>query len=390
MDEDQRRRCRLLLLPARERGWTSLDELLHLSTHSPAQAAEVRTLAGEAGISLVDEVDEGWPEPEALAREGLRAFGPAAEAPAAAEELAPESPAELYLRDISQTPLLTAEEEVTLAQQWEAGREARQQLVQGTLEPATRARLEAALRTGEAARKRLIEANLRLVVAVARKYLGRGLPFLDLVQEGNIGLQRAVDKYDWRKGFRFSTYAYWWIRQATSRAVAEQGRTIRLPVHVIELLTRLYSTRHALHHELGREPTPAEIAARLGVATERVEEAFRVAKLPISLDTPLSEAEEATVADLIADSAGRLPAEEAAETVVAQTLDEALNAHLSPREAEVLRLRFGLVDDTPRTLNEAAVALGISRERVRQIEAEALQKLRDTAGFRQQFEAYVE
>jgi len=390
MDEDQRRRRRLLLLPARERGRTSLDELLHLSAHSPAQATEVRALVGEAGIALVDEVDEGWPEPEALAREGLRAFGPAAEAPAAAEELAPESPAELYLRDISQTPLLTAAEEVTLAQEWEAGREARQQLVQGTLEPATRARLEATRRTGEAARKRLIEANLRLVVSVARKYLGRGLPFLDLVQEGNIGLQRAVDKYDWRKGFRFSTYAYWWIRQATSRAVAEQGRTIRLPVHVIELLTRLYNTRHALHHELGREPTPAEIAARLGVAAERVEEAFRVAKLPISLDTPLSEAEEATVADLIADAAGRLPAEEAEETVVAQTLDAALNAHLSPREAEVLRLRFGLVDDTPRTLNEAAIELGISRERVRQIEAEALKKLRETAGFRQQFEAYSE
>src|SRR5581483_2532474 len=390
MTETLDEKARAVLAAARERGWFTLDEVMCAAAGSPVDVGEARELVREAGVDLVERGGDPWDDLETLAEEGPSAFSQARETPPPAEELAPDSPAALYLREISQTPLLTAEEEVELAKRLEAAKAAQKRLAQGGPDPAARAELAAEVARGEAARRRLIESNLRLVVSVARKYMGRGLLFLDLVQEGNIGLQRAVDKYDWRKGFRFSTYAYWWIRQATSRAVAEQGRTIRLPVHVIELLTRLYNTRHALHHELGREPTPAEIAARLGVAAERVEEAFRVAKLPISLDTPLSEAEEATVADLIADAAVRLPAEEAEETVVAQTLDAALNAHLSPREAEGLRLRFGLVDDTPRTLNEAAIELGISRERVRQIEAEALKKLRETAGFRQQFEAYSE
>src|SRR5581483_1601861 len=238
--------------------------------------------------------------------------------------------------------LLTAEEEVALAKQFEAGRAARKRLAHGAVAPAERAALEDAVTAGELARRQLIEANLRLVVSVVRKYMGRGLLFLDLVQEGNIGLQRAVDKYDWRRGFRFSTYAYWWIRQAISRAVADQARTIRLPVHVIEQLTKQYNTARDLHQELGREPTAAEIGERLGVDPEKVREAFRAAKVPISLETPIGDEEEATVADFVSDVAALSPAEEAEETVLAQSLDEALQEHLSPREAQLLRLRYGM------------------------------------------------
>jgi RNA polymerase primary sigma factor len=391
MIERDRNRPDALLAAARERGWITLAELIQLGSHSPARSEETARLAHAAGIELVDEEHgDAWQGLGTLAQEGPAAFASAAEAPPTEEAHAPREPADLYLREISQTPLLTPDEEITLAQQRDAGVRAREQLAQGAADPATRAPLEAAVRAGEAARRHLIEANLRLVVAVARKYMGRGLAFLDLVQEGNLGLQRAVDKYDWRKGFRFSTYGYWWIRQAISRAVADQARTIRLPVHMVELLTRIYNTVQALHHELGREPTPAEIAARLDVPPERIAEAFRAAKVPISLDTPVGEEDESTVADLVADAAAAAPAEEAEEAVLAGTLDAALGEYLSPRETYVLRLRFGLTDGTPHSLGEIAEAVSVSRERVRQIEAEALAKLRQTPRFLERFHAYVQ
>ncbi|HWP29473.1 MAG TPA: sigma-70 family RNA polymerase sigma factor [Chloroflexota bacterium] len=384
--------CRAVLTAAQARGWITLEELLQCAATSPVQPEELTSLAHEAGIELVEGEageEEAWEKVGMLAEKGPSALVTVPPAPPEEEELAPGSPAALYLQEISKTPLLTAEEEITLAQQLEAGEAAKRQLAKGVADAATRARLEAAVQAGEAARRRLIEANLRLVVAVARRYLGRGLSFLDLVQEGNIGLQRAVDKYDWRRGFRFSTYAYWWIRQAISRAVAAQARTIRLPVHVIEQLTRVYDTMQALHQELGREPTVAEIAARLGVEPERVREAFQAARVPISLDTPLTEEEEATVADFIADLTARSPAEVAEEQVLTHTLDEALRRYLTPREARVLQLRFGLAGEAPRTLTEIAAEVGVSRERVRQIEAEALAKLRQAAAFREQFQAYT-
>jgi RNA polymerase primary sigma factor len=363
---------------------------MELASGSPVNLEEATALAREAGIDVVSRGSDTWEDIETLAVEGPESFTPRRQAQAPAEELTPDSPASIYLREISKTPLLTAEEEIELAKQLEAGEEARQTLLRDTHDDATRAAHEETVRIGDAARKRLIESNLRLVVSVARRYIGRGLLFLDLVQEGNIGLQRAVEKYDWRRGFRFSTYAYWWIRQAVSRAVADQARTIRLPVHVIEQLTRQYNTARDLHQELGREPTAAEIAERLNVEPERVREAFRAAKVPISLETPISEEDESTVADLIADTGVHAPAQQAEHEVLAETLDEALGAHLSPREAQVLRLRFGLIDGQPRTLGEIADEVGISRERVRQIEAEALRKLRGTVPFRKQFRDYVD
>ncbi|HLH23515.1 MAG TPA: sigma-70 family RNA polymerase sigma factor [Chloroflexota bacterium] len=379
-----------LLEVARERGWITLDEVMRAASGSPVDADEAQELVREAGVELVDRGGDAWEDLETLAEEGTGAFTRARETPPPAEELAPDSPAALYLREISQTPLLTAEEEVELAKQLEAAKTAQKELAQGNVAPADRARLEEAVARGDAARRRLIESNLRLVVSVARKYMGRGLLFLDLVQEGNIGLQRAVDKYDWHRGFRFSTYAYWWIRQAVSRAVADQARTIRLPVHVIEQLTKQYNTARDLHQELGREPTATEIAARLGVDPEKVQEAFRAAKIPISLETPIGEEDESTVADFVSDAMTLSPAEEAEETVLAQSLDDALARHLSPREAAVLRMRFGLVDGQPHTLGEIAEEIGISRERVRQIEAESLHKLRRTGQFLRQFREYVQ
>jgi RNA polymerase primary sigma factor len=393
MDEHvlERQRDRAVMAEARERGWTTLEELMYLAAGSPVDLDEAKDLARDSGIELVeDDGGDSWEDLSTLADEGPTAFA-VAEGPAPLEELMPGGPAALYLREVSQNPLLTAEEEVTLAQQRETGQAAQKRLEAGVDDPAERERLEEAVALGDAARKRLIESNLRLVVSVARKYLGRGLSFLDLVQEGNIGLQRGVDKYDWRRGFRFSTYAYWWIRQAVSRAVAEQSRTIRLPVHVIEQLTKLYNTARQLEIELGRPPTPEEIGERMGIDPQKVRDAFRAAKVPISLETPIgSDESESTLADLIADAADRTPTEEAEDEVLAQHLDHSLREHLSPRAVEVLRLRYGLGDGRERTLGEVGEALGISRERARQIEAEAMRKLRAVAPFRAEFREYVE
>jgi RNA polymerase primary sigma factor len=382
------RRDHAFLAAARERGSITLDEIMRLASGSPVDTDEALHVTREAGIDLVeDDADDPWSSLSTLADEGPSAFlPPTRDDEAATDELMAGGPASLYLREISRARLLTADEEVTLAQQLEAGKAAREQLERGVDDSEERARLEETAARGEEARQRLIESNLRLVVSVARKYLGRGLSFLDLVQEGNIGLQRGVDKYDWRRGFRFSTYAYWWIRQAVSRAVAEQSRTIRLPVHVVEQLTKLYNVARELERDLGRQPTPAEIGEQLGISGERVEEAFRAARVPISLETSIGDEGDSTLADLVADDVGRGPAEEAEETVFGQALDRSLAERLTPREADVLRLRYGLTDNHERTLAEVGKELGISRERARQLEAEAMRKLRRDVSFRHELQ----
>jgi RNA polymerase primary sigma factor len=372
-----------------QQGSISLEELIGLASDSPADPDDVEELTRSAGVELIERDGDAWEDISTLANEGAGAFTVERETPAPAEELGPGGPAALYLREISKTPLLTAQEEVELAQARDRGNEARARLEAGVEDPEERARLEAQVREGEAARQHLIEANLRLVVAVARKYLGRGLAFLDLVQEGNIGLQRGVDKFDWRRGFRFSTYAYWWIRQAVSRAVAEQSRTIRLPVHVIEQLTKLYNVARDLNNELGRAPTAEEIGERISMPAERVREAFRAAKVPISLETPIGADDESTIADLIADAGAPLPADEAEEEVFGESLQQALKQHLTEREASVLSLRFGLRGGRERTLGEVGEELGISRERARQLETEALRKLRRAGTFAEQFREHA-
>jgi RNA polymerase primary sigma factor len=386
MDDEQQRALRA----ARDRGWITLDEIMHLASDSPVDTDEGTALARLAGLQLVDGEGDPWEQLSTLADEGPDAFRETREGPAHAEDLGASDPATLYLGEISRTPLLTAAQEIQLAKERDAGRAAAARLERGVTDSAERESLEETVRRGEAARRHLIEANLRLVVSVAKKFLNRGLSFLDLIQEGNIGLQKAADKFEWQKGFRFSTYAYWWIRQAVGRAVAEQSRTIRLPAHIFEQLGKLYNAARELQARLGRAPTHAEIGAQLGISDERVADAFRAARIPISLETPLGEDATSTLGDLIADAQAMSPAEEAEEQVLADVLDQALREHLSPRETDIVRLRFGLDrGGEERTLGEVGQKLGISRERVRQLEADALGKLRQATAFKQRFGDYL-
>jgi RNA polymerase primary sigma factor len=301
------------------------------------------------------------------------------------DDFSPDSPTALYLRDISQFGLLTKEQEVEKAIAIEEGVLAQHTLAAGVTDPEEQKSLQQQIYSGEVAKKQLIEANLRLVVSVARKYQGRGLSLLDLIQEGNIGLQRGAEKFDYRRGFKFSTYSYWWIRQFVSRAVMDQSRTIRLPVHIYEELTRIYNNGRALAQQLGRDPTPDEIADRMGAAPERMRETLQAAKRPISLETPIDDEDETrTLADLIADRTSHSPSEIAESQNLADKLDEALESHLTPREARVLRMKHGL-DGQDHTFKEIAAELDVSVVRARQIEATAREKLRDSALFRQQF-----
>jgi RNA polymerase primary sigma factor len=385
VQEDSQRLRRLTLLEeSRRRGFITIWEAVEASTNSPVDFDEVGEILGEAGVDLDERGgrDRGWareadagddPElnervSEAADELPSRFFRPT--------EASTETPAAIYLRDISKVPLLTAEEEVELARALERGEQAKARLAEAGAEPSKRAALEAEVRAGQTARQRLTESNLRLVVSVARKYMGRGLPLLDLIQEGNLGLARAVEKFDYRKGFRFSTYAYWWIRQAVTRAIADQARTIRVPVHMIEAIGEVYKVARGLQQTLGREPYPEEIAEQMDSSPERVRQILRAAKQPISLETPIGSDDESTVADFIADLDAAAPAEAASVSLMKEDVDDLLTEVLTPRERAVLRLRFGLGDGRDRTLGEVGGELGVSRERIRQIEAEALAKLR--------------
>ena len=282
----------------------------------------------------------------------------------------------LYLRDIGRHPLLSKDDEVHLAKLIEAGAEARAALdAPGTISSTQRAALRRTARRGAAAQRRFIESNLRLVVSIAKRYQASGLPLLDLVQEGNLGLMHAVEKFDWRKGFKFSTYATWWIRQSISRGIANTGRTIRLPVHAGDQLVRVQRARARLETELGRPPTDAELAAETGFGIDKVREALRFAIEPLSLSEPLREDGEAELGDLVEDVGASSPFDHAAATLLPSAVAQMLSG-LEPRERDVLRLRYGLDRGDPRTLEEVGDAFGLTRERIRQIEARALSKLR--------------
>ena len=265
------------------------------------------------------------------------------------EGVALDDPVRMYLKEIGHVPLLTAEEEVELAQRMEAG--------------------------DESARHRLEEANLRLVVSIAKRYVGRGMLFLDLIQEGNLGLLKAVEKFDYSKGYKFSTYATWWIRQAITRAIADQARTIRIPVHMVETINKLIRISRQLLQELGRDPRPEEIAKEMGISVARVHEIMKIAQEPVSLETPIGEEEDSHLGDFIEDEAAPAPAEAASFMLLREQLEEVLET-LTDREKNVLRLRFGLEDGRSRTLEEVGQSFGVTRERIRQIEAKALRKLR--------------
>ncbi len=283
----------------------------------------------------------------------------------------------VYLREIGRVALLTAADEVELAKRVEAGVFAAERIEhqEGDLGADLRRDLLTVVADGQRAKQRLIEANLRLVVSIAKRYAGRGLPFLDLIQEGNLGLIRAVEKFDYTRGFKFSTYASWWIRQAVSRAVADQARTIRIPVHMVETVNRILRAQRMLVQTLGRDPSAAEIAVQVDMPAARVEEIKRLAMEPVSLHSPVGEEEGSELGDLIEDSESVPPADLVSAGLLASHV-EAVLTHLGDREREVVRMRYGLTDGEPRTLEEVGRAFGVTRERVRQIEAKSLAKLR--------------
>jgi RNA polymerase primary sigma factor len=282
----------------------------------------------------------------------------------------------LYLREIGRIPLLTAEQEVSLAKRMEAGQNSRRRLNRDRgLNTEERARLRDIAMDGKAAQEHLTKANSRLVVSVAKKYVGRGVPFLDLIQEGNIGLIRAVKKFDYRRGYKFSTYATWWIRQAVTRAIADQGRTIRVPVHMYEQINRLARVSRQLVQELGRDPTTEEIAEELGVGPKKVERIIKVSQRPLSLEMPVGEEDDSFLGDFIEDSEAPTPTDQASQQLLREQIDD-IFASLTPREVRILQLRFGLVDGYSYTLEEVGRKFGVTRERIRQIEAQALGRLR--------------
>ncbi len=286
-------------------------------------------------------------------------------------------PVRMYLKEIGKVPLLTAAEEVDLAKKIEAGEKA-SAILREKGDQLSREELRALRRqerVGQEAKRKLVEANLRLVVSIAKRYVGRGMLFLDLIQEGNLGLIRAVEKFDYRKGYKFSTYATWWIRQAITRAIADQARTIRIPVHMVETINKLIRVQRQLLQELGREPTPEEIAERMELTPEKVREIIKVSQEPVSLETPIGEEEDSHLGDFIEDSDAVVPIDAASFILLQEQLEDVLNS-LNEREKEVIRLRFGLTDGHPRTLEEVGREFGVTRERIRQIESKTLAKLR--------------
>ena len=329
----------------------------------------VRALTDE-GVDVLDVPVEDDTFSEAEIRQAERGAAADSSRRAATSDLV-----RIYLREIGRVPLLTAEDEVELAKTIEAGLFAEEKLTGGfPLLGAVHGDLELLVGEGVRAKQRLIEANLRLVVSIAKRYIGRGLVFLDLIQEGNLGLIRAVEKFDYTRGYKFSTYATWWIRQAITRAIADQARTIRVPVHMVETINKLARVQRQLHQELGREATTDEIAAELGLEPERVAEIQRIAQEPVSLQSPIGE-EESDLGDFIEDADAVVPIEAAAFIMLQDQLERVL-CELAEREQRIIQLRFGLTDGHPRTLEEVGREFGVTRERIRQIESKTLAKLR--------------
>jgi RNA polymerase primary sigma factor len=355
-----------LLARAREQGAVAMADIAVALDASdlPAHAIEgVARMLSEEGVDILDAAPE-----EADAR-------PEAGSADEARRTVTSDLVRIYLREIGRVPLLTAEDEVELAKAIEAGLFADEKLAGGQpCRGAGKAELSLLAAEGLRAKQRLIEANLRLVVSIAKRYIGRGLSFLDLIQEGNLGLIRAVEKFDYTKGYKFSTYATWWIRQAITRAIADQARTIRIPVHMVETINKMARVQRQLHQDLGREATPGEIGAEMGISAARVAEIQRIAQEPVSLQAPIGE-EDSDLGDFIEDTDAVVPMEAAAFIMLQDQLEQILDS-LSGREQKIIQLRFGLTDGHPRTLEEVGREFGVTRERIRQIESKTLAKLR--------------
>jgi RNA polymerase primary sigma factor len=363
-----------LLTKASEQGFVSYKDILTAFPHAEENLEELEELLArlmEAGVDIgVPEEEKEDEEPEA-SNETV----PSADQKAVFATVRIDDTIGLYLKEIGRVPLLTAEEEVSLAKRMEAGKLAQEESDADGLNPENRGELRELMLDGQSAREHLIRANSRLVISVAKKYIGRGVPFLDLIQEGNIGLIRAANKFNYRLGHKFSTYATWWIRQAVTRAIADQSRTIRVPVHMGDQINKLLRTAHRLTQELGREPSSEELALALEIPTRKAEEMLRVARRPLSLEMPTDDDGDSELGDFIEDEDSTAPDDEVTSSMLRELLQYILQ-DLPPREVRILQLRYGLVDGETYTLEEVGRKLGVTRERVRQIEAQALSRLR--------------
>jgi RNA polymerase primary sigma factor len=383
-DDNEHPAIARLIELGRKKSYVTIDDILTFFPEAEQdvdQLEEAFAALLSAGIAYVDDASVAGPSDEELAEE---------------EEAEDESQRDqaiddnylanidtddtigLYLKEVGRVPLLTAEEEVELAQRIERGRLAREELAKGGVNNERRGDLQLLIEDGWAAREHLITANSRLVISVAKKYMGRGVPFLDLIQEGNIGLIRAAKKFDYRRGHKFSTYATWWIRQAVTRAIADQGRTIRVPVNMGDQINKILRVQHQLTQRLGRDPSVEELAVTLDVTPQKVENMIQVARRPLSLETPTDDEEDSVLGDFIQDEEISAPDETATYNLLREHLESVMNG-LPPREVRILQLRYGLLDGQAYTLEEVGRKMGVTRERVRQIEAQALSRLRHPA-----------
>jgi RNA polymerase primary sigma factor len=340
------------------------DAVYHRLVETGVEVVEDETIAEEAE----EEVEEPAPDVDEDRVRARREVDQALKAPT-------NDPVRMYLKEIGRVALLTAQEEVDLAKRIEAGLIAEAELDQNSLSDEKIAKLRWTKRDGMMAKRHLVEANLRLVVSIAKRYVGRGMAFLDLIQEGNLGLIRAVEKFDYAKGFKFSTYATWWIRQAITRAIADQARTIRIPVHMVETINKLIRIQRQLLQDFGREPTADEIGVQMELSPEKVREIQKISQEPVSLETPVGEEEDSHLGDFIEDSEAPIPLERASFKLLQEQLESVLHT-LSEREKQVIEMRFGLKDGQPRTLEDVGKTFGVTRERIRQIESKTLSKLR--------------
>jgi RNA polymerase primary sigma factor len=380
-DEEYSPIARLIDL-GRQKSYVTIDDIIHFfpdAEQDVEQLEEAFAALLSAGIPYVEDgASLGEPSEEELLAEEAEEEEEPPTADLALDDLAnidTDDTIGLYLKEVSRVPLLTAEQEVDLARRIETGRLVREELAKGITSYKKRQELRRKIEDGWGAREHLITANSRLVISVAKKYMGRGVPFLDLIQEGNIGLIRATKKFDYRRGHKFSTYATWWIRQAVTRAIADQGRTIRVPVHMGDQINKLLRVQHQLTQRLGREPTVEELADELEVPPKKVENMIQVARRPLSLETPTDDEEDSVLGDFIEDDEASPPDETATYNLLREHLGEVLNS-LPPREVRILQLRYGLLDGQAYTLEEVGRKMGVTRERVRQIEAQALSRLR--------------
>ena len=363
-----------LIEKGRDIGHVTLDDILKVLPDAEQNIEQLDDLFEallSAGVTYLDEAPENGAQVEELTEEQ----------PAEARSLAQidiDDNVDLYFSEVGDLPLLTAEQEVDLAKRIERGRKVREQLARGVASQKNQAQLQHMVEDGWAAREHLVLANSRLVISVAKKYIGRGVPFLDLIQEGNIGLIRAMKKFDYRRGYKFSTYATWWIRQAITRAIADQGRTIRVPVHMGDRINRLHRETNRLTQLMGRKPSVEELAEAMEVPPKKVEEMIQAAWRPVSLSTPTDSEDDSVLGDFVEDQESPAPPEIATQTLLREHLHDVLGT-LPARESRILQLRYGLLDGTSYTLEEVGRKMGVTRERVRQIEAQAFRRLRQSS-----------